>query len=364
MMHRIYRIFKQWTFRFNIVYRSMIKKDFYKKRVKELKKRLIPAKAVLIVTHDYPDPDCIASAYGLQQLLTFWGVETIQIAFGGFVGRAENRALIRLLNIQTVPLSLVEYADFDRIILVDSFPGDGNVSLKKDYPIDIVIDHHPHTMSPNTSFYSDIQQNLGSTSTIIALYLLAEKCPITTSVATALFYGIKTDTRDMAQRVSSDDLECYKYLFDRIDHHILSKIESPDRDAEYFRVLYSAVASMAVYESLGHTHIGYISSPDYIAEIADLFHSLENLEWMICSGIFKNQIFFSIRSRMLETAGKNAETIAKQLKGDGGGHSTMAAGRIPLNGVPHQQAVGQFVQTIKEVFNIQTVDGQKILEFA
>jgi nanoRNase/pAp phosphatase (c-di-AMP/oligoRNAs hydrolase) len=340
----------------------MTEKMSYKKKVNEFKKSILPASSVLIVTHDYPDPDCIASSFGIQQLLLHWGIDSVQIAFGGFIGRAENRAMIRFTNIQTVPLMLIDFSDFDRIILVDSFPGDGNVSLKPNVKVDAVIDHHPPISKKNLPFYHDIKDDVGSTSTIITQYLKAEKCKISKNLATALFYGIKTDTHRLSRNVSSEDIDCYKFLFDRVDHLALSKIELPDRDAEYFNILHRSAESMTLYEKkLGHTHLGTVSNPDYIAEMADLFHSLEALEWMLCSGIFKNQIFFSIRSKNDETAGIKAEKIAKKFNGSGGGHNTMAAGRIPVKDSLFEEAVTDFIDVCKIILNIQDIHGQTIL---
>ncbi|KMQ50205.1 phosphoesterase [Chitinispirillum alkaliphilum] len=336
-------------------------KDSYMAKVSELKKRLLPATSVLILTHDYPDPDCIASAYGMSYLLSFWGVKSSVISFGGFVGRAENRAMIRYLNIPTVPFVLTEVSDFDRIILVDCYPGKGNVSLPAEAKVDAVIDHHPNEPGCKVPFFCDIRSDIGATSTIITRYLQEQNCPILPNMATALFYGIKTDTGDMSREISKDDHECYKLLFDKMNHQIFSKIENPDRGLEFFKILHQATESAVYYDTLGYTHLGNVSSPDYIAEMADLFHSLEKLEWMICSGIFKNQIFFSIRSKKENRAGKNAELLAKTFNGSGGGHSRVAAGRIPLRGDDKAKALEIFVDTIEKIFEIQHADRKTLL---
>ncbi len=114
----------------------------------------------------------------------------------------------------------------------------------------------------------------------------------------------------MRREVAPEDLECYKFLFDIMEHKLSSRIENPDRDIEFFKILHSATQSAVTYDTVGYTHLGNVTTPDYIAEMADLFHSLEKLEWMICSGIFKNQIFFSLRSKNSDSAGIYAEKIA------------------------------------------------------
>jgi nanoRNase/pAp phosphatase (c-di-AMP/oligoRNAs hydrolase) len=113
---------------------------------------------------------------------------------------------------------------------------------------------------------------------------------------------------------------------------------------------------MQVSGRVGYTHLGDVTAPDHIAEIADLFHSLDCLEWMVVSGVFEDQIFFSVRSKETETAGVHAEAMASRLNGTGGGHSSMAAGRIPMNGLDRARipeiirtAIAKVFMTEKEV---------------
>jgi nanoRNase/pAp phosphatase (c-di-AMP/oligoRNAs hydrolase) len=327
----------------------------------EFKKHLVPATSILIITHDYPDPDCLASAFGVSHLLEFWGIKSSVISFGGFVGRAENRAMIRVLNIPTVPFVLTEIKDYDRIVLVDCFPARGNVPLPPTATIHAVIDHHPNISPPGAAYFHDVRKNFGATSTIITKYLIEAGCEIPPKLATALFYGIKTDTGDMRRENVPEDVECYKYLFDIMDHRLLSRIENPDRDEEFFRILHRAVEATYITESFGYTYLGNVSTPDYIAEMADLFHSLERLEWMVCSGVFKNHIFFSIRSKVHDTAGTIAEQLAERLNGSGGGHARVAAGRIPVDTDTINKIMPEFEVQMKELFGLATITEEKLL---
>jgi len=325
----------------------------YSHKLSELREAILPASSVLILTHDYPDPDCLASACGVSELLSFWGVKSSVISFGGFAGRAENRAMIRFLNIRTVPFVLINISEFERIILVDCYPGNGNVSLNSNTAVHAVIDHHPNVPDPDAPFFHDIRADYGATSTIVTSYLLQAKCPIPPKVATALFYGIKTDTGDMRRNTGESDVECYKYLFNIMEYKLLPEIEKPDRDVDFFRILHMATESAVCYGNVGYAHLGSVTAPDYIAEMADLLHSLEKLEWMVCTGIFKNQIFFSIRSKNSSGAGDVAEKLSTAFGGSGGGHSRFAAGRLPV-----QTDVNILLEKIelkvKEIFNIKT----------
>ncbi len=329
--------------------------------LKDFRSRILPANSVLVVAHDYPDPDCLASAHGISQLVTWWGAKTALVTFGGFVGRAENRAMIRYLDIQTLPIALVHIEDFDHIVMVDSFPGSGNVSLPKNTPVDAVFDHHLESPAPDAPFFHDIRKGVGATSTIVTQYLLESGCPISAELATALFYGIKTDTGDMGRETSHDDLECYKYLFDLIDHKVLSHIENPERDIEYYRTMHRAAGNALLFDNVGYTHLGQVSSPDYIAEMADFFESLEKLEWMVCSGLFKKNIFFSIRTKQHVDAGTKAETISRQLGGSGGGHGKIGAGKIPFKAGEEEKIVGLFKETFREIFRITNLRQEQLL---
>lgn len=333
----------------------------YSDKIEHFKSHILPASSLLIITHDYPDPDCLASAFGISHLVATYGISSSVITFGGFVGRAENRAMIQLCDIHTIPFMLVDLLEFDRRVLVDSFPAIGNISLPKSAPVDAVLDHHPHKQSQKASYFFDIREDLGATSTLVTKYLLEARCAIPPKLATALFYGIKTDTNDMARNANEEDLECYKILFDIMDHRLLSQIENPDREAEYYQILHRATDFMVTYGNVGHTHLSTVTTPDHIAEVADFLHPLEGLEWMICSAIFNNQVFFSIRSKKLEKAGAMAEKIANLMGGQGGGHYTMAAGRIPLNGKPKEETLDMFVKVFRDVLGVNNSIGEDLL---
>ncbi len=333
----------------------------FEDKLAALRDRIAGSSSVLILMHDYPDPDCIASAYGISHLLAFWGHTNSVISFGGFVGRAENRAMIRFLNIRTIPYVLLEIKDYDRIVLIDCFPGRNNVSLPVNIPIDAVFDHHRIENLDKYSFFQDVRKEIGATSTIVTEYLLRAGCPIPPKLATGLFYGIMTDTDDMGRDSTTEDLACYKILFEIMDHQLLARIEHPGRDIEFFRILHRAAQSMVIFESIGYIELGRVPSPDYIGEIVDIFHGLEKIELTLCTGVFKKNIFFSIRTKTREDAGMFAEKIAKILHGDGGGHSQAGAGRIPIIEKNETELLARFASVFKNALNISQVQSVSII---
>src|SRR4029453_17240704 len=85
---------------------------------------------LVILPHDNPDPDALASAGALQFIAKSLLGKEATIALGGYIGRAENRAMVRYLNIPLVPVADLPLCDPGTIIaLVDTQPGRTNNSL-------------------------------------------------------------------------------------------------------------------------------------------------------------------------------------------------------------------------------------------
>src|SRR4030088_113344 len=57
----------------------------------------------LVLTHDNPDPDAVASACRLAFLLPEAAHVHAQPAYGGIIGRAENKALLKVLHLPIQP---------------------------------------------------------------------------------------------------------------------------------------------------------------------------------------------------------------------------------------------------------------------
>ncbi len=334
----------------------------FKGRVELFKKHILPAQSVLVVVHDYPDPDCLASACGLGNLLTLWGVENWVITHGGFVGRAENRVMMKTLNIQTTPFALIDLSGFDKVVMVDSLPGGGNVSLPDDIPVHAVFDHHGEADYLPDSCFREVRPQIGATSTLVSMYLFAANCPISRKLATALYYGVKTDTHDMALDVLEEDLYTYRRLFDLIDHRLLAQIEHPQRNAGFFKTLYKASASFTAYAKVGQVYLGRVNTPDYVAEMADLFHSLEESECSISSALFEDSLFFSIRTKKNRNAGILARKLANACNGSGGGHEKAGAGQIPIPKDQDTEVLATFKKSLEKLLGIDGAHETPLVE--
>jgi nanoRNase/pAp phosphatase (c-di-AMP/oligoRNAs hydrolase) len=134
----------------------------------------------------------------------------------------------------------------------------------------------------------------------------------------------------LSRGASDEDTAAYFYLQPFIDVDALVEIERAQVPAEYFRKLDAALHGACVYENVVLAHIGAMSWPDMAAEMADLLMRLQGIEWVICSGMYRETLILSIRTRNRRGgAGALAQEIVGQ-RGTAGGHGAMAGGQIPL----------------------------------
>jgi len=297
-----------------------------------LQKALKGVERLLILPHNDPDPDAIASSVALQWLLKETrGLES-HIAYRGIIGRAENKALVRYLGYPLRLLADGEVSESLAIALIDTQPGAGNNDVPSSSEVSVVLDHHPVRDETADAKFADVRSDVGATSTILTEYCQAVGKELPSAIATALFYGIKTDTMGLGRGASNADVAAYFYLQSRIDVQALVRIERAQVPPEYFRGLVSALRSARVYaDDLIISTIEEMRRPDLPAEMADLLLRLKGVNWVICMGVYDEQVMLSVRTNDDQGAGQLIQDIVGDL-GSAGGHGAMAAGQIQLKG--------------------------------
>lgn len=299
---------------------------------------------ILILPHNDPDPDAIAAAVGLSFLVAGrLGIKS-RIVYNGIIGRAENKALVRYLQDPLHHLRGSEFKGNIPIALVDTQPGAGNNPLPPNIQAAIVIDHHTWRQDSAAAAYVDVRPEVGASATIITEYLQTAKLEPPPHLATALFYGIKTDTMGLGRGASPKDAESYFYLQSKIDVDALTQIERAQVPPAYFKSFAVAIQAARIYDrDLVISFVGPMNYPDLGAEIADLFLRLQDIRWVVCLGVYNNSLVLSIRSRNRQGgAGKLAHNLVGDW-GTAGGHGTMAGGQIPLNNQEPQELVDHII---------------------
>jgi len=299
-------------------------------RLAKLSTVLEGAKSMLIIMQNSPDPDAIAAAAGLREIANVMHGIACSVAHSGAVGRAENQALLRYLGINTRALDDLEIDRFDRIGMVDAQPGAGNVNFDPSIRLDVVIDHHPIRRATRSARFTDIRSRYGATSTILHEYLKAAKIEIPIPLATALVYGIRSDTQDLGRESTRADIDAFLDLYPSANAKVLGRIVAAPLPRSYFSKLRIAIDNAVIYGDRIVSFLGALDSPEMVAEAADLLLRVEAMRWSMCLGVIDGWLHVSLRSSDRE---QHAGTVARNLggrRGFGGGHGTLAAAQIPL----------------------------------
>jgi nanoRNase/pAp phosphatase (c-di-AMP/oligoRNAs hydrolase) len=290
-------------------------------------------KRALVLTHDNPDPDSLASAIALAKILEEKAGLEARVGYGGIIGRAENLAMVKVLKLQVAPVSQVVFDEYDLLALVDTQPSVGNHSLPARIPADVVIDHHPLRDESLRAPFADVGGDYGATSTMLVEYVRSARIEPSVELATALFYGIKADTRDLGRETTDTDIESYFWLFPRADKELLGRIEHPELPAQYFQLYHTAIERAKVYGTAVVTDLGEVYSPDMVAEVAERLLFLEDARWSLAYATYRNQLYYSLRTRDRRmNAGRLIREICADRGGSAGGHGSMAGARLPLSG--------------------------------
>jgi nanoRNase/pAp phosphatase (c-di-AMP/oligoRNAs hydrolase) len=292
---------------------------------------------LVILPHDNPDPDSMASAVALKYIASRLLEKDAQIALGGIVGRAENRAMRTYLNIELVPVGDVVFDGAVLVALVDTQPGRSNNSLPDHVLPTVVIDHHPAYADYAGVPFLDLRDQYGATSTILTEYLHESKLEIEPKIATALFYGIAAETQDLGREATPADIEASHFLYPYTNKRRLAKIENARVPREYFRVFREAIDHAALYGDRAVVSIlGDVQYPDMVAEVADFLLRLDQVEWSAAIGAYNGCLYCSIRTTDRDA---NAGDLLQRVLGakSAGGHDMIAGGRVPLGSDPAER---------------------------
>ncbi|HSJ96715.1 MAG TPA: DHH family phosphoesterase, partial [Myxococcota bacterium] len=283
---------------------------------------------IAILLQPDPDPDGIACGVALRALLGRKSPTTPLLSFGA-VKRPENRAMVAALGIEVRTIAPAELEEFDGLALVDVQPtvfGEG--APARVLAVDVVIDHHPERSGYDARI-RDIRPAYGATSTILTEYVRAAALEVRPKLATALLYGIKSDTQLLGRETSGRDIQSFAFLHALHSPALLRRIERPALPVDGLRALGRSLARTGVEDGIHMLVLGRVRE-DVIPQVADLGLQAEGAEWSVAAGIVGGDLVFSVRNvGYVRAAGEVVRAVVEGL-GVGGGHRTMAKGIIPL----------------------------------
>jgi nanoRNase/pAp phosphatase (c-di-AMP/oligoRNAs hydrolase) len=294
-------------------------------RVQQYQRYFADADRVLILLHNDPDPDALASGLALRNLLRRTKTTAIIGAVQG-VTRPENLRMANMLDIHVEPVTPASFGAFDRVATVDVQPHYFGGMLDR---ADLVIDHHPEQPGYSAVF-KDIRADYGSTSTILTEHLRAVDVNISERTATAMLYAIKSDTLFFARHTNRVDLEAFTFLYPLADAALIRKMEGAEITLERLDYVTRASQNGILREQVFTSFIGDAPREDFIPYTADFFLQLEDVKWTILAGVVGTTLIVSVRNLGYS---RNAGEFVKRWFADigsAGGHRAMAKAVVPI----------------------------------
>lgn len=294
-------------------------------RVQQYQRYFSDADRVLIMLHNDPDPDAIASGLALRNVLRRTKTTAIIGAMQG-ITRPENLRMVNLLDIHVEPITPESIAEYDRLAMVDVQPHYFGGLVDR---VDLVIDHHPEQPG-YTAVFKDIRPDYGSTSTILTEHLRAVDVSISERAATAMLYAIKSDTLFFNRSTNRVDLEAFSYLYPLADAALIRKMEGAEITTERLEYVMKAYRAGTLRDQVFCAFVGASPREDFIPYVADFFLQLENVKWTIVGGIVGDSLIISVRNLgYTKNAGEFVRRYFADI-GSAGGHRAMAKAVVPM----------------------------------
>ena len=288
---------------------------------------------VLIVCHDNPDPDALASALAMKHLCDSIG-HSSTIIHGGMIEHQQNRAMVKLLDMDVRKIILdweIEdlLKDSDIVICVDfSHPGANNVLPNNCVP-HVVIDHHTSEERPAGDVIL-VRSEFAATSSLIASVLMNSGVEMNSKIATALAFGIRTDTLGFTRSFNAVDLRALSWLGAWVDWDLIRSFESPPRSQEVLSIFKQALSDADFEDGLMLVPISEMADRDALSQVADFLLPTEGVKIVVTYGVRMSKVILSVRSNDDSIhAGKMLERTFQ--KGSAGGHKSLAGGQIPFD---------------------------------
>ncbi|HET7008575.1 MAG TPA: DHH family phosphoesterase [Candidatus Binatia bacterium] len=280
----------------------------------------------ILLQHD-PDPDAIGAALALRELLGRNRITTPIVTFGS-VTRPENLAMIKLLEIQIEQITPDDlHKDGARLAMVDVQPPYFEQALGR---VDLVVDHHPKRSNFKARF-ADLRSGYGSTATIFTEYLRAAGMEPSQRLATALLYGIKTDTLFLERGSNLADLSAFNYLYPIANKAMIARIERPALPREDLEAMGRALSHLQIDSAVAVIHLGEVNREDVIPQLAEFCLQIEGVDWSVVSGLVNNRVVISVRNvGYVKSAGEIMKKLYDDI-GSAGGHRAMAKAVVPLD---------------------------------
>ena len=275
------------------------------------------------------DPDALGSAMALRKIISTRGSQA-EIGHINDISRPDNLAMIHTLRIPLTRVTPSLTSCCQRFAMVDSQPHHSTDFPDVDY--DIILDHHPKDPArPPRARHLDVPAGYGACSSLLTEYLYNLRIKPGKLLATALLYGIKTDTGSFERDFSDVDVKAFSYLSRLADKMLLRRIVHADFRRGWLKYFSRAFERLRFVGREGvFAYVGPVENPDVLVVLADFFLRVHGLSWVCIAGVPGERLVAVMRSDGLRRdIGKKARIWFGDF-GCAGGHKMAARAEIEL----------------------------------
>jgi nanoRNase/pAp phosphatase (c-di-AMP/oligoRNAs hydrolase) len=177
----------------------------------------------------------------------------------------------------------------------------------------------------------DIRPEFGASASMIVEYIRAARLEPERKLATALFYGIQSETMDLGREASEADVAASIFLYPRTDPAAISRIRHARVPRGVYRSIHEGLERAWSRGEVVFVPLGNLEYPDLVAQLADLFLRVHGVDWVIAAGRYQQSLLISVRAHSPDAhAGDLVQGVVGD-RGSAGGHGEMAGARIGLD---------------------------------
>ena len=314
---------------------------------------------IVIQCHDNPDADALASGFALRWYLEQKGIAA-RFIYGGANAIQKSNLVLMNENLEINCEHVESLEPPELLVTVDCQYGESNVTRFEAKEI-AVIDHHQ--ASAELPAMSEVRSNYGSCSTVLYELFRAEGIDINENknVATALYYGLMTDTGDFSEISHPSDRDLRDEA--AFNKALITLFRNSNLSIEELRIAGEALKNTIVDEKrcYGIVEAGPCDS-NILGIISDMFLEVEGVDTCVVYNLLPSGIKFSVRSCVKEVKASELAAFLAENLGGGGGHLVKAGGflkkdLVVRSGVRYEKddVVAFFTKRMNEYFDTSTI---------
>jgi len=282
----------------------------------------------------------------------------------GHISRAENRAMVDLLDLDLVCIDDIVWQPGEAVVMVDSQPNTGRHTFDPELPIYAVLDHHQTPGDLDGIAFTDIRCGLGATCSMVVQYLMEQEIAVPPQLGTGLLYGIESELCGYPREASALDDSAIQFLYPLADKDLLAKIRNAPLPQAYFECVLQALQSSFIYDKLLISWVNELPQPEMAAQVVDFMIRLEEVDWAICAGVFEDQLILSVRTTQARgRAGEILRLVVGKM-GRAGGHDRRAGGFVQLPSTATtaiEQVQSELRRRLLKALHIEECRGQRLV---